>query len=717
MKEEDIVKQAHERFALLEEQERDNRALWLEDVKFANGDSDNGWQWEQTELNERAGRPAVTVNKVKQHNRQITNDGRENKVSIKIKAEGNGAHAKTADILQGLIRNIEKRSTADTAYDTAYDFAVDGGIGYWYVTTDYIADDSFEQEILIKPIPNPLNVYLCEGDEFDGSDAPFGFIFKDYRKEEFKAKYPKAESENNITWGDYVQSEWQTKDTIRVAHYYCIKEIKDKLYALDDGTTALKSELKGEDVTGLKSRDITRKKVMCYEIASDKILNEYEWIGTSIPIVPCKGEEKVIDGEVCRKGNTRLMKDSQRMYNYELSCEIEFKRVQGKDSWIGPAEAFAGHPQWADHNIVNHAFLPYNHVDDAGNPLPPPQRVQPPLSSAAYMEGMRIASEDMQAVSGQFDAQMGQNVNQQSGKALLAVQNRGLVSTFNFIDNKARALQRTGKIILELIPKVYDVEAVKRIIGEDEKEEEVQINPDQKEAYRKVKDIDGKIKEIFNPGVGRYAVDVQVGSNYGTRRQESFNALTEVATRSPDFMKLAGDIYFEMADFPMADKIAERYEKALPPELREPKDEDDQPQIPPEVQRQIADSEAIIKQLDETVQAMQKEIESKDLEREKIKVEKFNATTNRLKVMPELPQDETGRDIYTAELDDVNDKQFQALAQAMTQIAQTLEQVTQLAVMAAAPRKSELQLDQNGMPTGSVSYPMPPPQQGNGGMQ
>ena len=627
MKDEELVREAHDRFADLEDQERKIRQLWIEDVKFAHGDSDNNWQWDQEDLYARKDRTNITVNKVKQHNRQITNDARQNQVSIKIKPEGNGAHEETAKIIQGLIRHIEKNSKAETAYDIAFDFAVDGGIGYWYVTTDYIDNESNDKEIKIRPIPNPLNVYMCEGEEFDGSDSPYAFIFKDMRKEEFKAKY--GEDIDTSGWGD-TETEWVKKDKIRIAHYYKVIEKNDRLYFNEQGQSIKLSEVEDKEAkkalkaSGLKSRPIKNKKVVCYLIAGNTIIDQYDWLGTTIPIVPCKGEEKIIDGELYRAGNTRLIKDSQRMLNYYKSCDIEFKKLQGKTPWVGAYEAFEGFEELYDTaNNINHARLVYNHKDANGDQIPAPQRTEPPVSSQAYLDGMDRASKDMQEVSGQFDAQMGENVNQQSGKALLAVQSRGLVSTFNFIDNKARSLKRTGEILVEVMPLTYDIAQIKRIIGEDEKEEEVQIDPEQPEAYQEFKGQDGKLQKIFNPGIGRYVVDVQVGQNYGTKRQESFNALTEVAKSDPRFMQIAGDLYLEMADFPLSDAIAERYRKALPPEMQEK--EEGQPEIPQEIQQKIQDAEAIIKKLDETIQGMSAELESKE-------IDKANAETNILKV-------------------------------------------------------------------------------------
>jgi len=265
-----------------------------------------------------------------------------------------------------------------------------------------------------------------------------------------------------------------------------------------------------------------------------------------------------------------------------------------------------------------------------GNPIPAPQKQQPPSSSTAYYDGMRMASENIQETSGQFDAQMGQNVNQQSGVALQAVQNRGQISTFQFPDNLARAMERVGNILIKLMPQYLDAEEMIRILGEDGKESEVNVDTNQQEALSKKMDmLTGEIKEVFNPGVGTYAVDVQVGPSYGTKRQEAFDALSEIAAKTPGFMERAGDLYFKIADFPMADQIAKRF---VPQGMEQDEEGEEKPQIPPEVQQQMQQHEQTIQQLDQTIQAMMEDLDQRKLDYAKISIDRYKAQTERLKV-------------------------------------------------------------------------------------
>lgn len=180
-----IVAKAKKRFARCEEWESEQRKLFEEDLKFANGNPANKYQWpNEVWLNGgndgTAGKPRLTVNKVRQHNLQIINDARQNKPGVNIRPTGGEATFDAAQVYEGVVRSIEKNSRAEQAYDTATYFQVTAGIGYVRLTTDYVSDDTFDQDIFIRRIPNPLNVYLDPDiREVDGSDAKFGFVFED----------------------------------------------------------------------------------------------------------------------------------------------------------------------------------------------------------------------------------------------------------------------------------------------------------------------------------------------------------------------------------------------------------------------------------------------------------------------------------------------------------------------------------------------------------
>lgn len=738
-----IVDEAHKRFARCEDREREARQLWKADLRFANADPDNGWQWEdglrrQRDLNKQ---PSLTINKVKQHNRQITNDARQNKPSIRVLPVDSGSDKKTAEIFNGIIRHIEANSAADTAYDTASEFAVDAGLGYWRIVTDYAADDTFDQEIFIKRVKNPLNIYLDPDiQEADGSDARFGFVPTKSSKEEFERKYPDCDFP--AIWGN-VEGGWMDKDTVRVCEYYRVVEKSDTLVAGPDGETFKLSEVKDpEAVKAIKADEsLQKRKVSCrhvewYLLAGDKILERRDWLGKFIPIVRVVGDEIEIDGKVDRKGHTRSMKDAQKMYNYWTTSAVEFVALQGKQPYIGDIDAFEGlEKYWDNLNTSNMPWVPFNGKDENGNPIQMPQRQQPPVMAQAYISGMQIASDEMKAASGQYDAQFGQNANQQSGRALNALQRKGDNATFHFVDNVARAIRYTGQILVDLIPKIYDTPRIVRILGEDGKEDKIQIDPEQQQAMVEKQEPNGEIKEIYNPSVGRYDVVVAVGPSYGTKRQEAFEALTEMSSRNPQLIELAGDLIMKAADFPMAEQIAERLEKALPPGL---KDDDKSKPIDPQVEQLTQQ----VQRMDQVIEKMSAELEGKDLEREKLEIERLKLDVEREKIPKaqeqnpvvgeievrradaetriieaealerELAAKTAEREHFATENEAITPEIMQMmntmnqLAESLQGMQQALVQVTEMTAVAAAPRRSELQLDASGMPIGSISYPI-----------
>lgn len=577
-----ILAEAKRRFTQCEDWEGESRNYELEDIKFAHGDSDNLYQWPDSIRRNREidDRPCITVNKVRQHNLQIINDARQNKPGMKFRPTGNGATYESAQVLEGIARHIEYISNAQDAYITALKFQVDGGIGYWRVVTDYAGDDSFDQEIFIRRVKDPLTIYIDPDiNEKDGSDSRFGFIFDNMPRDEFNEAYPKykdkgTQSALNNTGG------WVDKDHVRVAEYYRRVAKEDRLITFTNPQTGEQvieriSKLPKDlvdaviDAPDTKQRTITDDKVEWFLIIGDEIAERQDWPGKYIPIVRIIGEETIVDGVLDRKGHTRYMKDSQRNYNYWLSAGVEFIALQSKTPYIAPVAAIEDYETyWNSANKVNHAVLPYNHKDNQNNEIPRPERQEPPVMAPAYISGMEMAERGMMMSSGQYEATFGQKGNEVSGKAINAREHQGDIATAHFNDNFATGIRFTAKIILDLIPKIYDTPRALRILAEDGKESHVQLDPKAQQAYMAEKQEDEEAVQnvLFNPNVGKYDVEADVGPAYGTKREEAFNALSMMMQQNPQIAMIIGDLWADNSDFPTADKIAERFRNLLPPQ-------------------------------------------------------------------------------------------------------------------------------------------------------
>lgn len=579
-----IVDEAQKRFHVCEQWEGPSRINFKADYKFANGDPYNNYQWPQSILSERNGKPSMTVNRVRQYNLQIINGNRLNKTDVKIRPVGGEASFQSAEILNGIIKHIEYISDAQQAYDTASEGQVYAGIGYWRLVTDYASETTFDQEIYIRRIADPLMVYLDPHIQmFDGSDAKYAFIFDERDKSEFYDEYPKYRDQigNTPLSGDPGGNDhargWLDEDRIRVCEYYRKTTVDDVLHRLNDGTTVTESEaanIPGMDKVIAKhsthSRPISRSKIMWYLIAGGTIIDETEWAGKYIPIVRVIGEETVIDNTLDRKGHTRALISPQEAYNYYTSSAIEGVALQTKTPWLTSAEAIEGHEEdWAESNIQNKSVLIHNAIADKG-PVPTPTRIQPPVMASAYMDGMKVAQNEMGMASGQTESSMGGQTNERSGKAINERQRTGQTATYHYIDHLSSALRFTGKILIDLIPKIYDTPRILKILAQDGTPMTVQVDPKAPAAHQPSDPIDAEgldqdhVTAIFNPNVGQYDVIADNGPNYATRRLEEFNDLTQIITQNESMAPYLLDRWAANSDFPDANVLAARFRNMLP---------------------------------------------------------------------------------------------------------------------------------------------------------
>lgn len=648
-----VIAEAMKRWRRCSEWEANARERFIDDVKYAEGDSDNGYQWPAAVKRNRDvdKRPCLTINIVRQHNKQITNDSLQNKASVKIRAVGGGASVASAQLFEALVRQIEYRSNAQSAYEHASKFQVQGGIGWWRLVTQYVSEESFDQEIKIKRVLDPLSVYMdpdCQ--EEDCSDAKFAFVFDLVPKDQFNEMYPEYKDVAGLQplavgAGD---DDWITKDYVRVAEYFRKVADEDTLVSFIDPKDGLrknllKSKMPKEVWEELSSDPLTRKRAVKREriewklIIGEEICDETEWLGSYIPLVRVLGEETIIEGILDRKGHTRAMKDSQRMFNYNASSQVEFVALQSKTPYIASAKAIEDYEvMWNTANQVNHSVLVYNHSDPdfPDKPVPPPVRQQPPTSAPGFAEGMDTAFNQMMMASGQWQNQMGMQGNERTGSAIKARQHQSDRSVFNFQNNYESALKYCGRQIIELIPKVYDTKRLMKLYAEDGEELDVEMDPQAPQAVQEYLDEAGRVvRRVLNPKIGQYEVQSDVGASYGTRRQETAEALTLVLTQAPNLVPLVGDLLLRSMDFKEAQEAAQRLKRMVPPQAlgKGPTPQEQQLQ-----QQLLASQSALAKALQELGKKDLKLV-GKDQMRD---IDVYEAYTKRVSALKELLPDD-----------------------------------------------------------------------------
>lgn len=648
----DILAEARRRLKQAQDREAYCRPLMDADIKFGNGDSDNHYQWPDDPYNERdgAGLPCLTINKTRQHCLHIVNDMRQNKPGVQVRPVGGGASFDAAQVFEGIVRHIEYVSNAQQAYDTAAYSQVFGGLGWWRIVTDWADDESRDQEIFIKRVPNWKSIYLDPNiQEYDGSDADWGFVIEELSRDEAEAQGLVDKDETvGPALAEYDNDGWNDKDHVRIAEYFRRGRKTDELIEIPDdiaaaigvisGTLIKKSDLPPELYKALPKtawrRPIAKYPVEWIKIVGDKVKERREWPGKYIPLIRCVGEETVINGILDRKGHVRALKDPQRMYNYNSSASVQYGALQSKTPYVAAIEAIEEYQgMWKDANIKNYSVLVHKAYAADGQPLPTPQRQQPPASAPVFLEGMKVAEQELMLASGQYQAIMGSPSNETSGKAINARQRQGDNATYHYIDHQASAIRYCGKQLIDLIPKIYDTPRVVQIIAQDGTRQSVQIDPNAPQAHQPTQDPgdpgDAKIAAIFNPSVGKYDVMADVGPSYATARQEAFNAYSQIIASNHDLVHVVGDLMFMNADFPGADKIAERLRRMVPPEATGGPSKEMQA-LQAHVQQAAQAGQQQIEQLHAALQQAKTELDDKTA---KDSLELYRAETERLKVV------------------------------------------------------------------------------------
>lgn len=589
--------------------ESDNRSAALEDIRFAR----LGEQWpEAVRLDrQREGRPCLTINRLPSFIRQVVNDSRMNKPQIKVKAVDSTADVETAEILSGLIRNIEYTSRADVAYDTAIDSSATCGMGFFRICTDYTSDDEFTQDIQIERITNPLSVVFDSySDSIDGSDWKHAFLVDWITKDEYRQRFGGKFKDDDITSFSGSIADGMSHiegDLVRIAEFWEVTENAGKLLLLSDGTVInekdyladhpeigmpVKDIMESMGVTFVQERKVMSRAVKQRVLGSD-VLDEQDWAGKYIPIIPVFGEEIFYQGRRVLKSLIRDAKDPQQMLNFWRTASTELVALAPKAPYLGPVGAFkTDSKKWASANNKSWPFIEFD-----GPAMPQRQAFAGP-PAGALQEALN-ASDDIKSIMGIFDASIGARSNETSGRAIIARQREGDVSTFHFIDNLAKSISHAGRILVDLIPKIYDTARVIRTLGLDGGTESIKIN--QQTEHKGV-------QRIFDLKTGKYDVAVDTGPSFTTQREEAATQMMELVKAFPDAAPLIGDLLAKNLDWPDSEEIAKRLKIMLPPQLQEQEGADGPP-IPPQVQQMIEQGKQQISQMEQAIQQLQSELQ------------------------------------------------------------------------------------------------------------
>lgn len=639
-----IIDEALERFKAAAEAENEQRELELDDLRFC--DPETQWPDDIRNQRESEGRPCLTVDRLGPVVHQVVNEMRQQRPQPQVNPVGDGATKETAEIIQGMIRHITYLSNGDVAIDTAYESMVRTGRGYFRVLTEYSSPESFDQDIVIERIPNPHMVYLDPSFSApDGSDAEWGMVGTWVSKEVYKRECPKSKLADYgaSEWSSIGDSapEWADQNGCLVVEYFR-KVRKPVMYSrMPDG-----SVVEGKAEGSVDSRESYRIEVEWFKLNAVEVLDKTIWPGKWIPIVPVLGNELIVDGKRTWSGMIRSAKDAQRAFNYWKSAQAETIALAPRAPWVGP-RGFMGANKalWQVANKRPVAALEYEAFDDNNRPIEKPYRdiQEPPVM--AITQAMVGAVDDLKATTGIYDPSLGNHESSQSGVAIRSLQKQGMTANFHLLDNLSRSIRHLGRILIDLIPKIYDVQRTIRIVKPDDSVDLAVINGPSGEIDKKT-----GMERVYDVTVGTYDVVVSVGPSYQTKRQENL-ALLESLMQGPMGQLLTGvapDLVASMLDFAIAPKLQERLKKALPPQFQENEDNPQGQQIPPQFQHQMQQLMQQHEQLVQALNAAQDEVEQQKAKADaemakaqldsqtKLEIARLNAETELIKVQVQI---------------------------------------------------------------------------------
>ncbi len=543
------------RFERLYTEDFDNRKTSKQDLEFTYNVGEGQWPSDIRNSRAEAKRPCLTSNKLRKFAAQTANKVRDQRLAGNVRPVDSEGDVETAAIYSDLIRQRERVSGASKIYRKAFEHAIAGTFGCWRITAEELPD-SFNQELFIREIENQLSTYL-------DVRGMFGFIRERLSHDEFKAKYPKARAEDFSSYS-FDGNLWYTEDAIFISEYFYkerqtieIVQARNELVP-DVKVFELGSVIGGveitEDILTSQGWVIEKRKrsdgykVKWAKITQHQVLESGDWMGEEIPIVIVEGDWVNIDGRLYKRSLITDSKDDQRMHNYWLTSATEKVALSFKAPYLVTKKMIAGLENiW---NSAHSKILDYLPFKRDGNLTP--RREPPPQVPTGDAAMIQITGQNIQDTIGKYGASFGERSNEKSGVAIRERAKGGDVTTFHFEDNAREAVIQSTKILIDLIPKIYDAERTVRLLGDDiagggTPERSVVINH-AVSTQTEEGDIVTLIENDLSAGEYDLIEDVKVMS---TRRQETQQLLADLSAGSPQLSVLLAPYIVELTDMPL----------------------------------------------------------------------------------------------------------------------------------------------------------------------
>lgn len=534
-----------------------------------------GDQWESQVLFDysQAKKPTLVIDQITPFIKKMIGEQRRGEIYPNFTPKSVDVPQEKIDMLHYLILNELYNSDAKEQFSRSYETMLTGGFSALKVYTDYKNDMSFEQEIYIQNIEDPLSVFWDPtASKPNFSNGNFCGCYQLMGVKEFESKYPGVNYQLGTSFmpanSPYYIPSINNENVILVNFFR--REMKSKtLIQLSNGINFKKEclleeseELKQNYYQSYEDQGIPidripplfesnrRKTSLCmiksYKLTASEIIEESEWPSDRLPYVYVDGDSILLDGRLLVRSFIAAARDAQRLYNFAVSEVSQILRTSRRAPLMMTADQILGHENMYTNISNNYAALLYNTDPSA----PPPFQLQNQEVSQSFFMTAQNARDDITRVLGMLDPITGNMPDGTSGQAIDRTITQQNLVVVNYVQHLERAIEEVGKIILSLIPNVYDSE--RSIIYQDKFGNKKNITLNKYEEGKMTNDINELVELVDD-------FRVEGTANYAIQNQQSLEFLLKLISINPQScLPLFADLLCKQIDIPLASEIEKR---------------------------------------------------------------------------------------------------------------------------------------------------------------
>ncbi len=539
------------------------------------------WQEKEARLFEDYKKVPLTDNRLAPQMNHVLGEQRQNTPSLQIDPS-DGVDEQTAEVRAALIKDITLDSNAKVKFQNAFEQALCGGYSALLLKSDYDGDDTFDQHLEIEGFRDPTKCYWDIGAQSpcktDGMQC--GYTVTMTRKKFRSIWGRKLEKQigsgtTDISDDTDILMTFSDETSITVLYHYERKSTIETLRQLSNGRTVTADEFKTLEKVKIDGKMMLIDQGMPVTVEKEREVSIYSiehsiW-GGDFELETSPGLTKQLPmpfmdmhsywnkkGKQITRSFFKDAKDSQRFLNYIRTQQAYLLKISRYDQFMASKQNVRSadtQQAWRNPFVVKGALF----YDESPNGNKPEQ-LRPPELSQSLMLMAESAANSIQATTGMFDAQMGEQGNEISGKAIDARTKTGSYNTYLPFDSLNRTIAVIGELVDEAIPAVYDTQRTMQLEMKDTGKRKVSLNKPRDEYGMETENDMSK---------GTYKIRLVPGASQESQKQENLQSMDMVLSKQPEAFGAISDLYVE--NLPMANSIEmrNRLRATIPPEIIE----------------------------------------------------------------------------------------------------------------------------------------------------